>query len=413
MPHVRPDEIVCYEQGSDDAPAWLGSGRALKDDWAAIERQAARGVIQLDACGDVVTIRGATRVGLVVLPSGRRLVIRSKIPSLKLFEWLAYLDEFPRLTAWLSESGVGTGDDWHECLARLFLRALEHVTRRHVRKDYVMSAADRPEVRGRIRTTALGRRLHRLPRVPQIQRQRTFDTQFNAMLALALDRLPAMLADEDGPDRRRMAWLRGEWASIRRHSDDPATTVTAAQWACPPGYRDALQLARLILIGASLDPDSRTGGPSCTLPLADLWERALRRMCDELADASGWHRVPDNQRVRRWDDPAGCHDRKRWLTADVIVQRGGSRWILDAKYKREFADESRTDRFQMCAYAVAFDADRVTLVYPTGTAGGARRELLRTGVGSKTLLIDSLALPMAAGPAPCREALANAAEQIA
>ena len=91
-------------------------------------------MIQLDVSGDAVTIRGATRVGLVVLPSGRRVVIRSKIPSLKLIEWLAYLGEFPRLTAWLSDAGVGIGDDWHQCLARLFLRPLEHVTQRHVRR---------------------------------------------------------------------------------------------------------------------------------------------------------------------------------------------------------------------------------------------------------------------------------------
>ena len=285
MPSLRPDDIVCFEVGSGDVPAWIGSRRALEDDWPAIERQAARGVIQLDVSGDAVTIRGATRVGLVVLPSGRRLVVRSKIPSLKLLEWLAYLGEFPRLTAWLSDAGVGVGDDWHQCLARLFLRALEHVTQRHVRKDYVSIAADRPEIRGRILTAALGRRLHRLPRVPQIQRQRTLDTPFNIVLALTLDRLPAMLPDASDADRRRMARLREQWASISRHSEDPASAVTAAQWACPPGYRDALQLARLILAGASLDSDSHMGGQSFTLPLAAVWEHAVRRMCDDLADS--------------------------------------------------------------------------------------------------------------------------------
>ncbi len=412
MRHPLPEDIVCFELGSDETQAWLGSRHALEDDWAAIERLAARGTIQLEVRSDAVTIRGVTRVGLVVLPTGRRLVIRSKIPSIKLIEWLAYLDEFPWFTAWLSEAGVGTGDAWHQCLARLFLRAMELVTQRHLRKDYVASPSDRSEVRGRIRTAALGRRLHRLPRLPQIQRQRTFDMPFNAVLALALDRLPAMLADQEGQDRRRMGWLREQWAGILRQSDDPASTVTAAQWACPSGYRDAIQLARLILRGASLDPDSNAGGQSFTLPLADLWERALRRMCDQLTGPPGWNRLPDNQRVRRWDDPTGCHDRKRWLSADVIVQRADYRWVLDAKYKREFADESREDRFQMCAYALAFDADRVTLVYPSATAEDASRELLRANVGGKSLVIDSLALPMAAGVEPCRTALAEAAEQI-
>jgi 5-methylcytosine-specific restriction endonuclease McrBC regulatory subunit McrC len=154
------------------------------------------------------------------------------------------------------------------------------------------------------------------------------------------------------------------------------------------------------------------GGQSFTLPLATVWEHAVRRMCDDLADSTGWRRLSGDQRVRHWDDPAGHRDRTRWLIADVIVQRANSRWVLDAKYKREFADESRVDRFQMCAYAVAFDADRVTLVYPTAKADAATHELLHTTVGGKHLLIDSLALPMSAGPEACRAALASVATRV-
>ena len=403
----RPDDIVCFEVGSGGALAWIGSRRALDDDWSALETQANRGVIQLDVCGDRVTISGATCVGLVVLPTGRRLIVRSKIRSLMLLEWLAYVGEFPRLTHWLPDVGVAVADDWHKCIARLFLYALEDVTRRYVRKDYVSVAWDEPAIRGRIVTAALARRLHRLPCVPQVQRRRTIDTPFNIVLALALDRLPVLLADGRDDDQRRMTRLREQWASIPRDIDDPVSTVTAAQWASPPGYREALQLARLILIGAVLDPVSHMGGQAFTLPLAAVWERALRRMFDDLASETGWLRVADGLRTRRWDDPAGRDDPKRWLTADVIVQRPGARWVLDAKYKREFGDESRIDRFQMCAYAVAFDADRVSLVYPTSMDTRiALRDLLSTTVGGKSLRIDSLALPMDAGPETCREALA-------
>lgn len=83
------------------------------------------------------------------------------------------------------------------------------------------------------------------------------------------------------------------------------------------------------------------------------------------------------------------------------------RWVLDAKYKRAFGNESRDDRFQMCAYAVAFDADRVSLVYPT--AQDVRpisvRPLLSAPVGGKMIRIDSINLPMSAGPMACRIAL--------
>ena len=406
MNSCRPDDIVCFEIGSGDMPPWFGSRREIGEDWTALLAQASRHVIQLAVRGDDVAIRGATRVGLVALPSGRRLIVRSKISGLTLLAWLAYLGEFPRLTAWLPDAGVSAGHDWPQCIARLFLYALEHVTRHHFRKEYVTVRTEDPEIRGRILTAAFARQLHRLPRVPQIQRNRTFDTPFNIVLALALDRLPILLSSRSD-DLRRVAQLREQWMSISRQTNDAVAAVTAAQWASPPGYHQALQLARLILIGATLDPASNTGGQAFTLPLAIVWERALRRMFDDIASQTGWHRLPDNQRTRRWDDPAGRDDPKRWLIVDVIVERSGERWVLDAKYKREFGDESRMDRFQMCAYAVAFDAVRASLVYPTPKCVVAPRTLLSTAVNGRPLQVDSIGLPMANGPESCLADLAS------
>jgi len=199
--------------------------------------------------------------------------------------------------------------------------------------------------------------------------------------------------------------LREEWATIPRRDHDPVAAITAAQWASPAGYRDAVQLARLILIGASIDPTSRMGGEAFTRSLARVWEAALRRMFDELSGLTKWRRVSKERRTRRWDDPTGRDDHARWLIADVIVERSGARWVLDAKYKREFGNESRVDRFQMCAYATAFDAGRVSLVYPLADQLDSARNLLIATMGGKHIHIDSLALPMAAGPKACRAAL--------
>jgi 5-methylcytosine-specific restriction endonuclease McrBC regulatory subunit McrC len=87
-----------------------------------------------------------------------------------------------------------------------------------------------------------------------------------------------------------------------------------------------------------------------------------------------------------------------------MAERDDLRWVLDAKYKRAFGNEGRTDRFQMCAYAVAFDADRVSLVYPTapGVTPMPARTLLTATVGNKMILIDSLDLPMRSGPKACK-----------
>ena len=117
--------------------------------------QAARGVIQLEVQGNQAIIRGGTHVGLVVLPSGRHLIVRSKVPSVTLLEWLEFVGDFPRLTTWLPQAGVSQGDDWHKCIGRLFLFAMELVTRQHLRRDFVPVALHASAIRGRIVTKAL------------------------------------------------------------------------------------------------------------------------------------------------------------------------------------------------------------------------------------------------------------------
>jgi 5-methylcytosine-specific restriction endonuclease McrBC regulatory subunit McrC len=318
-----------------------------------------------------------------------------------------YLGEFPPLEMWLPEAGVATGDDFHTCLARLFLYAIEKVTRLHLRKDYMPMTIESATIRGRILATQLGRGLHRLPFVPQRHRSRTLDTKYNIVLAVALDRLPTLLALAHPNDRRMLAGVRDVWAQVSREITDPFSAITESQWARPPGYLAALQLARLILMGASLDPGSQMGGQAFTLSLSLIWERSLRKMFHELEGVTGWKSVPHINRTRKWDDPAGQNDPSRWLTTDVMAERNSTRWVLDAKYKRAFANESRGDRFQMCAYAVAFDADRASLVYPTaaGETPVRVRPLLTATVGSKMILIDSIDLPMRAGPKKCRAAL--------
>jgi hypothetical protein len=204
---------------------------------------------------------------------------------------------------------------------------------------------------------------------------------------------------------RRIRKLRERWAPISRELDDSVVAMTVAQLGAPPGYRETLQLARLILVGSATDPTSDMGGHAFSFFLASLWERALRRMFDQLAELSPWHRVADEQCTRQWDDSSGLDDPNRWLTADTIVERAGARWVLDTKYKCDFGNESRADRFQMCAYALAFDADRVSLVYPTGAKCPSVRILLATTVGVKRVVIDSIALPMACGPEACVSAL--------
>jgi hypothetical protein len=108
----------------------------------------------------------------------------------------------------------------------------------------------------------------------------------------------------------------------------------------------------------------------------------------------------------------GKSDKNRWMTADVLAERANCRWAIDAKYKLGFGDESREDRFQMCAYAVGFSAERATLAYPTGKDALAHsRLLLNADVLGYPVRVDSVELPMEKGPEACREAIIALCEE--
>jgi hypothetical protein len=424
--HTRVDDIVCGEIGAPEAERWSApiSGAAPAD-VAAIESLAREGVVEVRDAARGREIAGTDRVGVVLLPSGRKLHVRPKVGGLVLFDWFAYLGECPPVSQWPGlTSGLAEGTDLHSMLAVLLVGELEKLTRAPLRRDYVTAREAHQTVRGRVAVGALARSCHRLPSVPQVRRVRSPDTPYNQVLAATLDRLPPLLPAGEGW-RSRWTGLREDWARVGRDVSDLSRAAADARHACPPGYSAAVWLACLILFGGATPAAAATppGGGAFLLSLSGLWERALRRLCGELHAETGWTPLGDADRTRRWHDGHGhgghgpdgrgidgrAHAQPaRWMTADVLLQTSaGRRWVLDAKYKRDYGNEDRNDRFQATAYATAFGADRASLVYPTAAGGEVRwGVLLSARVGrARRVTVDSIELPMAAGPAACRAAL--------
>ena len=400
---IRCSDIVCDELGTPNAQSWRGTRDDLGGDFEAIQYQHQQKRIQLEIVGSNVVIAGADRVGLIVLPSGRRVVLRTKISGLKLIEWLVYLGEFPDFQSWSPVGNVVQSDSWQKVLARLFLYELQRVTKYHLRKNYVATAIDSSTVRGRVDWGKAASRPWELPRLPQRVRQRSFDMPSNQMLAAALKRVTLFQHELDQEDRSLFSRLRHEWADIANPNMDRQRIIQASLTAPPDGYRMALQLARLLLIGAAIDSEIGAGGESFTLSLSRIWEVALKQMCRDLSPITGWKLAKDNDDVRPWDDALSIDDPYRCMRADTLLERRSDRWVLDAKYKRDFANEGRNDRFQMCAYALGFRAARATLVYPfQGRHPETYRRLLSEDLGGWGILIDSIALPMAEGPETCK-----------
>lgn len=399
-------DIVCHEEGTSDAVCWNGNRDELKRDLATIASFNRQKMLRLELDGNQVKIRGRDRVGVLLLPSGRRISIRTKIPGIVLLEWLAFLKEFPDLRTWTLAGNISSSGSFQAVLARLFLHEMERLTRIHLRKGFVQFTEESQRVVGRILGRKLAQRPWKLPAIPQVVRGRSLDTPANKMLASALDKLLLCLPDFAATERESFERLRSEWAAISRENEDCHSLVAVTQAATPDGYRDASQLARLILLGATLDPQSGMGGQAFTISLARIWERAVTQLCRELEPLTQWRVETRSKCVRSWNDALGPDDRYRSLIADTILRRREHRWVLDAKYKCSYGNEDRHDRFQMCAYILAFGASRATLVYPVANSSlGPRRELLTVSSLGRQAVVDSIAIDMAAGPAAAKESL--------
>src|SRR5581483_1965137 len=154
----------------------------------------------------------------------------------------------------------------------------------------------------------LARAYHRLPRIPQSRRVRTLDTPHHRVLAAALDRLPSLL-----PPSERLTILRREWDGTPRGLPDVPRALGDCLAHCPAGYGTALRLASLVLTGTRPTADGRAATAGTLLvSLAGVWERAVRRMCAQVAAESGWRPVPDRARTKCWDDGPGLRDPLRW-----------------------------------------------------------------------------------------------------
>ena len=400
--------IVCDEEGSLGPVVWRGSVESLGEDYAALRRHHEERILQIQEHRGQVEIRGRDRVGVVRLPSGQRILIRTKVPGLVLLDWLVYLGEFPDIRFWEQDGYVTQSESYQSVLAGLFLRELDIVTRCHMRMGFVQFDTESPQVCGRILSHRLAGRPWRLPAIPQTVRGRSINTPPNQMLAAALDRILMFVHELGNEQLAAFQRLRHSWSGISRSTEDREYIIQSSMSAPPAGYRSALQLARLILTGATFDPTPGWGGDTFTISLARMWENAVSKMCRELSTETGWQVAPRNESIRRWDDSAGSDDPNRSMLADTLLYRGDQRWVLDAKYKRSFGNESRNDRFQMCGYILGFEASRATLVYPTDSETvRPHRVLLTTSFCEKSVTIDSVALPMIDGPRDCRDRLST------
>jgi 5-methylcytosine-specific restriction enzyme subunit McrC len=296
-------------------------------------------------------------VGLVMLPSGRRLECRPKVPVGTLFTMLAVAYD---LDVPLRDDPAGL-DDLDQLLAfvvRHFVALVDARLSAGFIRDYVEVEDNLPAVRGRIAIAEDVRR-------NAVLRHRTFCryTEFT----------------HDVPDNqviRQVIHLLAGWPLPRaltvrlRALDAMMGDVTPTRFGTGvfarfrydrlrEGYRPIHAFCRLFMDGLTLE--GRAGGVGFRSFLVDmnaLFEAFVGRSLATALPPG----VRLSEQAARWLDA----DRRVSLKIDFLLERGGvPALVADTKYKRiETFGAGNADVFQMLAYCVATGVPTAVLVYP-------------------------------------------------
>lgn len=251
-----------------------------------------------------------------------------------------------------------------ELVIRLFAERLLTAVRRGPPRRYVEQGADLNVLRGRLNVVRqLSHFAVRADKLACRFDELSADTPLNRVLKAAVARLAA--ASRSNANRRRLAELAARLAFAGDSADPLAERVRLDR--TNTRFHDLYRLARLFLDGSW---QSTTGGSSqgfsLLFPMNVLFERFIGKRLRRVIGPHGQVRLQSKGRYALTD---GARDRFA-LQPDVVIERRGRRpLVLDTKWKELKPQDlnlgvAQADVYQLLAYARAYGAERVVLLYP-------------------------------------------------
>ena len=277
--------------------------------------------------------------------------------------------------------------DLLELLIRLFADRLLAAVRRGMPRRYLVHEEDLALLRGRLdvkrQFTHLAVRPDRLAcRYDELSE----DTPLNRVLKAAVTRLAGLV--RSAANFRRLAELTARFEFVRNSSDPLREPVRLDR--TNTAFHAFYRLAKLFLTG---DWQSTTGGRSAGLallfPMNELFEAFIGRSLERALAPRTVH-----LQHRRRSALTGANGEPLFaLQPDVVIEESDARpVVLDTKWKRltprargckTTMGVAQSDVYQMLAYARAYDAQRLVLIYPwheeMGTHQGMHRQWFVTG----------------------------------
>ena len=275
--------------------------------------------------------------------------------------------------------------DLLELLIGLFTNRLLAAVRRGLPRRYIGQEDDLRLLRGRLNVI---RQVTHLAARPDLLACRfdelSEDTPLNRVLKAAVSRLRMARVARTAANARRLAELAARFEFVGDAPDPLREPVRLDR--TNTAFHDLHRLARLFLEG---DWQSTTGGEATgftlLFPMHELFERFIGQ-CLKRALGSGRVRLQDRRYSALLDVVDGKCKPLFQLKPDAVIETSsgatGSPIVLDTKWKELTPGKPRCERtlgveqsdvYQMLAYARAYGAGRLILLYPRHEELGGKR----------------------------------------
>ncbi len=317
--------------------------------------------------------------GVVVLPSGRRIESRPKVPIANLFRMMAVALELPFRD---EQAEFSRMDEVLEFIAIRFADLVQARIDSGLYRSYVEQEENLPTIRGRIDIAEDIRRNY-------ISRHRTYcrytdltwDVPENQIIRQVVHMLTGWGFREQA--RLQLAHLDAALSEVTR-SQLPAGALDRFTYhRMNDDYEVLHRFCRLFLEGASLHEDIGVFQfRTFLIDMNVLFERYVTRILEEHCRPP----VAIQAQARVYMD----HDRKVLMRPDLLLLLEDTPTLIaDCKYKRLKEDQvQNADLYQVLAYCSTTGVQKGMLVYPQHSAGAAEIHVRNSGCVIRQETID-------------------------